>query len=167
MPNISLRVAPVEACRARPKLRVCTKCASGPHRQFLAGLHRLSHVGPPAQVRQPSERLKHDAKEPSKPDAFAAPLDPDDPESLLRYEKTVSLLYDLREQGARVLALANAGDATIESLATDIVAIEPANESLLPIAEVVPLQLFAYFMAVAHGVDVDHPRNLTKAVVAE
>jgi len=96
-----------------------------------------------------------------------ATVDADDPESLLRYEKTVSLLYDMREQGARVLALANAGDTTIASLATHTIWIEPACESLLPIAEVVPLQLFAYTMAVSHGVDVDRPRNLTKAVTTE
>jgi glucosamine--fructose-6-phosphate aminotransferase (isomerizing) len=91
----------------------------------------------------------------------------DDPESLLRYEKTVSLLYDMREQGARVLALANAGDTTVASLASHTIWIEPMCESLLPIVEVVPLQLFAYTMAVSHGVDVDRPRNLTKAVTTE
>jgi len=96
-----------------------------------------------------------------------ATVDGDDPESMLRYEKTVSLLYDMREQGARVLALANAGDTTIASLATHTIWIEPACESLLPITEVVPLQLFAYTMAVSHGVDVDRPRNLTKAVTTE
>jgi len=42
-----------------------------------------------------------------------------------------------------------------------------ASEYLLPILEVVPLQLFAYFMALEHGVDVDRPRNLKKAVVDE
>jgi glucosamine--fructose-6-phosphate aminotransferase (isomerizing) len=73
----------------------------------------------------------------------------------------------MREQRARVLALANAGDTTIASLATHTIWIEPACESLLPIAEVVPLQLFAYSMAVNHGVDVDRPRNLTKAVTTE
>jgi glutamine---fructose-6-phosphate transaminase (isomerizing) len=73
----------------------------------------------------------------------------------------------MREQGARVLALANAGDATIASLASHTIPIEPSAESLLPISEVVPLQLFAYFMAVSHGVDVDRPRNLTKAVTTE
>jgi glucosamine--fructose-6-phosphate aminotransferase (isomerizing) len=96
-----------------------------------------------------------------------ATVDADDPESLLRYEKTVSLLYDMREQGARVLALANTGDTTVASLATHTIWIEPACESLLPITEVVPLQLFAYTMAVSHGVDVDRPRNLTKAVTTE
>jgi glucosamine--fructose-6-phosphate aminotransferase (isomerizing) len=96
-----------------------------------------------------------------------ATVDEDDPESLLRYEKTASLLYDMRQQGARVLALANAGDTTIASLATHTLFITPMCESLLPIAEVIPLQLFAYAMAVSHGVDVDHPRNLTKAVTTE
>ena len=118
----------------------------------------------------PSGELKHGPNalvSREVPLVILATVDRDDPESLLRYEKTVSLLYDLREQGARVLALANAGDAVIASLATDVIPIEPASEALLPICEVVPLQLFAYFLAVAHGVDVDHPRNLTKAVVTE
>ena len=118
----------------------------------------------------PSGELKHGPNalvSPEVPLVVLATVDTDDPESLLRYEKTVSLLYDMREQGARVLALANAGDATITSLASHTIPIEPAAESLLPISEVVPLQLFAYFMAVSHGVDVDRPRNLTKAVTTE
>jgi glucosamine--fructose-6-phosphate aminotransferase (isomerizing) len=55
----------------------------------------------------------------------------------------------------------------VRSLASDTVEVDPLSESLLPIAEVIPLQLFAYFMAVKHGVDVDRPRNLSKAVLAE
>ena len=43
--------------------------------------------------------------------------------------------------------------------------VEPASEHLLPIPEVIPLQLFAYFMALERGVDVDRPRNLSKAVI--
>jgi glucosamine--fructose-6-phosphate aminotransferase (isomerizing) len=118
----------------------------------------------------PSGELKHGPNalvSPQVPLVVLATVDEDDPESLLRYEKTVSLLYDMREQGARVLALANTGDATIAALASDTIAIDKASESLLPISEVVPLQLFAYFMAVSHGVDVDRPRNLTKAVTTE
>jgi glutamine---fructose-6-phosphate transaminase (isomerizing) len=118
----------------------------------------------------PSGELKHGPNalvSPQVPLVVIATVDTDDPESMLRYEKTVSLLYDMREQGARVLALANAGDATIAALASHTIAVEPASESLLPISEVVPLQLFAYFMAVRHGVDVDRPRNLTKAVTSE
>jgi glucosamine--fructose-6-phosphate aminotransferase (isomerizing) len=118
----------------------------------------------------PTGELKHGPNalvSPEVPLVVLATVDNDDPESMLRYEKTVSLLYDMREQGARVLALANAGDATIQSLASHTIAIEPAAEALLPISEVIPLQLFAYFMAVHHGVDVDRPRNLSKAVITE
>jgi glutamine---fructose-6-phosphate transaminase (isomerizing) len=118
----------------------------------------------------PSGELKHGPNalvSPEVPLVVLATVDADDPESMLRYEKTVSLLYDMREQGARVLALANAGDTTIAALASHTIPIEPASEALLPISEVIPLQLFAYFMAVHHGVDVDRPRNLTKAVTTE
>ena len=85
--------------------------------------------------------------------------------SVLRYEKTLQLLADMKAQGARVIALADAGDTEVPALATDCIFIPQASEYLLPILEVVPLQLFAYFMALEHGVDVDRPRNLSKAVV--
>jgi glucosamine--fructose-6-phosphate aminotransferase (isomerizing) len=87
------------------------------------------------------------------------------PDSVMRYEKTLQLLADMKAQGARVIAIANQGDTQIAALVSDYVEVAPASEYLLPIAEVVPLQLFAYFMALEHGVDVDRPRNLSKAVV--
>lgn len=85
--------------------------------------------------------------------------------SVLRYEKTLQLLADMKAQGARVIALANSGDEIVPGLVSDCVYVDEAPEHLLPISEVVPLQLFSYFMALEHGVDVDHPRNLNKAVV--
>ena len=85
--------------------------------------------------------------------------------SVLRYEKTLQLLADMKKQGARVIALANCGDTEVPALVTDCVFVTPGPEHLLPITEVVPLQLFAYFMALEHGVNVDQPRNLAKAVV--
>jgi len=85
--------------------------------------------------------------------------------SVVRYEKTVQLLRDMKQQGAKVIALGNADDAEIPALVSDFVPVQPASEYLLPILEVVPLQLFSYFMALAHSVDVDRPRNLSKAVV--
>jgi glucosamine--fructose-6-phosphate aminotransferase (isomerizing) len=84
---------------------------------------------------------------------------------LATVEKTLQLLADMKAQGARVIALADAGDPQVPALADDCIFIQPASEYLLPILEVVPLQLFAYFMALEHGVDVDRPRNLSKAVV--
>jgi len=85
--------------------------------------------------------------------------------SVERYEKTVQLLEDMKAQGARVIGLANAGDKAVAGLVSDCVYVPAASEYLLPILEVVPLQLFSYFMALEHGVDVDRPRNLSKAVV--
>jgi glutamine---fructose-6-phosphate transaminase (isomerizing) len=87
--------------------------------------------------------------------------------SVLRYEKTLQLLRDMKVQGAKVIALANVGDEEVTALVSDCVYVRPAPEHLLPISEVVPLQLFAYFMAIEHGVNVDHPRNLAKAVVEQ
>jgi glucosamine--fructose-6-phosphate aminotransferase (isomerizing) len=85
--------------------------------------------------------------------------------SVLRYKKTLELLRDMKAQGAKVIAIANGGDAEVAGLVSDCVPVQPASEYLLPIVEVIPLQLFAYFMALERGVDVDRPRNLSKAVV--
>jgi glucosamine--fructose-6-phosphate aminotransferase (isomerizing) len=85
--------------------------------------------------------------------------------SVLRYEKTLQMLREIKAQGAMVIAVANAGDERVAGLVSECVYVQPASEYLLPISEVVPLQLFAYFMALEHGVDVDRPRNLSKAVI--
>ena len=86
-------------------------------------------------------------------------------DSVLRYEKTLQLLEDMQKQGARVIAIANAGDRDVAALVSDCVPVEPVSEHLLAIPEVIPLQLFSYAMALEHGVDVDRPRNLSKAVI--
>jgi glucosamine--fructose-6-phosphate aminotransferase (isomerizing) len=96
-----------------------------------------------------------------------ATVDRSEPGSVIRYEKSVQLLHDLKKQGATVVALGNHGDEEVAAAATHFVPIAPTREHLLPITEVVPLQLFAYFCAVQRGIDVDRPRNLTKAVLAE
>jgi len=116
----------------------------------------------------PTGELKHGPNalvSDSVPLMVLATVDRDLDASVFRYEKTLQLLRDMQAQGAKVIAIANVGDDEVRSLATDCVFVEPVPEYLLPIAEVVPLQLFAYFMALAHGVDVDKPRNLSKAVV--
>jgi glucosamine--fructose-6-phosphate aminotransferase (isomerizing) len=116
----------------------------------------------------PSGELKHGPNalvSDSVPLVVLATVDRELPSSVVRYEKTLQLLADMKAQGARVIALANTGDKDVADLVSDCVEVEPGNEYLLPIAEVVPLQLFAYFMALEHGVDVDRPRNLSKAVV--
>ena len=101
------------------------------------------------------------------PLVILATVDRGDTESVLRYEKTISLITDMRAQGAKIIALANTGDESVRALASHVIEVDETDEYLLPICEVVPLQLFAYFMALRNGVDVDRPRNLVKSVVRE
>jgi len=116
----------------------------------------------------PSGELRHGPNalvSDSVPLVVLATFDPALDGSMLRYEKTLQLLRELQAQRARVIAVANAGDQTVTHLVSDCVPVLPAPEYLLPLSEVVPLQLFAYFMALERGVDVDRPRNLSKAVI--
>jgi glucosamine--fructose-6-phosphate aminotransferase (isomerizing) len=96
-----------------------------------------------------------------------ATVDRGEPGSVVRYEKSLQLLHDLQKQGATVIAVGNTGDDAVAKAATHFVPVEPTREHLLPIAEVIPLQFLAYFSAIQRGIDVDRPRNLTKAVLAE
>ena len=116
----------------------------------------------------PAGELKHGPNallSDSVPLVVVATVDPALEASVVRYEKTVHLLREMKTQGAKVIAVVNSGDQDVPTLVSDCVEVQPASEYLLPIAEVVPLQLFAYFMAMERGVDVDRLRNLSKAVL--
>src|ERR1022692_2185640 len=116
----------------------------------------------------PTGELKHGPNalvSDSVPVVILATVDRNSEDSRRRYEKTLQLLADLRAQKATVLAVANTGDEDVLRLVSDCVFVDPVSEHLLPIVEVIPLQLFSYFMALEHGVNVDNPRNLAKAVI--
>lgn len=118
----------------------------------------------------PSGELKHGPNAlvaEGTPLVMIATVDRADADSVQRYEKVLQLMHDMREQGANVLAIANTGDQAVGALASQTVYVEECRESLLAICEVIPLQLLSYWMAINNGIDVDHPRNLTKAVLAE
>jgi glutamine---fructose-6-phosphate transaminase (isomerizing) len=118
----------------------------------------------------PAGELKHGPNALVSPDAplvILATRDESDPDSILRYQKTVQLMRDMRAQGATIFSVASEGDREATELSRHSVIVPAASEFLLPLLEVVPLQLFAYFTAVLHGVNVDAPRNLVKAVVRE
>jgi glutamine---fructose-6-phosphate transaminase (isomerizing) len=87
--------------------------------------------------------------------------------SVMRYDQNVSNMEGFRKQGATLIALATEGDTTVPQLAHHTVFIPAAPELLSPILEIVPLQLFAYYVAAKRGLDVDRPRNLVKAVTLE
>ena len=101
------------------------------------------------------------------PLVMIATCDQDDAGSVLRYEKNVSNMEGFKKQGGTVIALATEGDTTIPQLANHTFFIPKAPELLSPILEIVPLQLFAYYIAAKRGLDVDRPRNLVKAVTLE
>jgi glucosamine--fructose-6-phosphate aminotransferase (isomerizing) len=83
------------------------------------------------------------------------------------YEKVISNLMEGQARDARVLVVATEGDKQISDLATDVLWVPDALEALSTILAVIPLQLFAYYVAVARGRDVDQPRNLAKSVTVE
>jgi glutamine---fructose-6-phosphate transaminase (isomerizing) len=101
------------------------------------------------------------------PVVIIATQDPNDPGSLLRYEKSLGNIAGFKKQSSRVIALASEGDKEVAKLADHTIFIPHAPELLSPILEIVPLQLFAYYMAVKRGLDVDRPRNLVKSVTLE
>src|SRR5271168_113581 len=87
--------------------------------------------------------------------------------SKLRYEKTLSNIQEVTARSGKVIAVAIEGDETIGQLVDHVLYVPAAPELLLPLLDVVPLQLLAYHIAVRRGCDVDQPRNLAKSVTVE
>lgn len=83
------------------------------------------------------------------------------------YEKVVSNIQEVRARDAHVIVVATEGDEKIRQHADDILYVPATLEELSPLLAIIPLQLFAYHVAVARGCDVDQPRNLAKSVTVE
>ena len=83
------------------------------------------------------------------------------------YDKVISNVMEGRARDARVIAVATEGDPQIERFSDEVCWVPDTDEVLSPILAVIPLQLFAYYTAVARGTDVDQPRNLAKSVTVE
>jgi glutamine---fructose-6-phosphate transaminase (isomerizing) len=83
------------------------------------------------------------------------------------YDKLMSNVMEGRARDAKVIAVATEGDVQIERFADEVCWVPETHEALSPVLAVIPLQLFAYHMAVARGTDVDQPRNLAKSVTVE
>jgi glucosamine--fructose-6-phosphate aminotransferase (isomerizing) len=83
------------------------------------------------------------------------------------YDKLISNVMEGRARDARVIAVATEGDEQIARIADDVWFVPDTHEILAPVIGIIPLQLFAYHVAVARGTDVDQPRNLAKSVTVE
>ena len=98
--------------------------------------------------------------DPKTPTVFLVPQDS-------MYDKTMANLAMIRARKGPIIALATEGDKQIGKVANDVIYLPKALELIYPILAAVPLQLFAYYIAVARGCDVDKPRNLAKSVTVE
>ncbi len=136
----------------------------------LEGALKLKEISYIHAEGYPAGEMKHGPNaliDESLPVVCIATKDPNDPSSVLKYEKTLSNIQEVTARSGRVIAIATQGDDEICNLVEHTIYIPPAPELLLPILEVVPLQLLAYHIAVRRGCDVDQPRNLAKSVTVE
>jgi glutamine---fructose-6-phosphate transaminase (isomerizing) len=101
------------------------------------------------------------------PVVFLAAHDPGSAESHQRYEKVLNNIKEVKSRDGIIVALGNDGDADLIESSDHFIPIPSTNEFLLPILEVMPLQLLAYHCAVRRGCDIDQPRNLAKSVTVE
>jgi glucosamine--fructose-6-phosphate aminotransferase (isomerizing) len=98
--------------------------------------------------------------DPKTPTVFLVPQDS-------MYEKTMANLAMIRARKGPIIALATEGDLQVAQVADDVIYIPQTLEPIYPLIAAVPLQLFAYHIAVLRGCDVDKPRNLAKSVTVE
>ncbi|MDD3206463.1 MAG: glutamine--fructose-6-phosphate transaminase (isomerizing) [Lachnospiraceae bacterium] len=83
------------------------------------------------------------------------------------YQKTISNMVEVKSRGAFVLAVTNEGNYDIEKAADYVIYIPETNQYFTNSLAIIPLQLFAYYVSVGKGCDVDKPRNLAKSVTVE
>ena len=98
--------------------------------------------------------------EPTTPTVFLVPQDS-------MYDKTMANLAMIRARKGPIIAIATEGDEQIGKVADDVIYLPKAIEPVYPLLATIPLQLFAYHIALARGCDIDKPRNLAKSVTVE
>jgi glucosamine--fructose-6-phosphate aminotransferase (isomerizing) len=136
----------------------------------LEGALKLKEISYIHAEGYPAGEMKHGPNaliDENLPVVIIATKDDNDPNSVLRYEKTISNLKEVKARSGQVIAVATEGDEEIKESADHVIFIPHAPEILAPILEIVPMQLLAYHIAVRRGCDVDQPRNLAKSVTVE
>ncbi len=136
----------------------------------LEGALKLKEISYIHAEGYPAGEMKHGPNaliDENLPVVVLAAYDPNSEESRTRYEKTESNLQEVQARLGKVIAIVNRGDEELRQIAEDVIEIPTTHELLLPILEIIPLQLLAYHIAVLRGCDVDQPRNLAKSVTVE
>jgi glutamine---fructose-6-phosphate transaminase (isomerizing) len=111
----------------------------------------------------PAAEMKHGPialVEDTLPVVFVATRDP-------YHEKIVSNIQEIKARKGKIVAVISQGDTVIPKMADEIMSVPAADELIAPIINVIPLQLLAFYIGVAKGLDVDKPRNLAKSVTVE
>jgi glucosamine--fructose-6-phosphate aminotransferase (isomerizing) len=136
----------------------------------LEGALKLKEISYIHAEGYPAGEMKHGPNaliDENLPVVVLATCDRDNPDSVMRYEKTMSNIKEVKARSGKVIAVATEGDEEVREEVDRVLFVPPTPELLLPILEVVPLQLLAYHIAVRRGCDVDQPRNLAKSVTVE
>jgi glutamine---fructose-6-phosphate transaminase (isomerizing) len=136
----------------------------------LEGALKLKEISYIHAEGYPAGEMKHGPNaliDENLPTVVLATRDFADQNSHLLYEKTLSNIQEVKAREGKVIAVACEGDQEVVKTADHVIPIATTHELLLPILEVVPLQLLAYHIAVRRGCDVDQPRNLAKSVTVE
>src|SRR6185437_4886011 len=136
----------------------------------LEGALKLKEVSYIHAEGYPAGEMKHGPNsliDSELPVVILATRDHQDAPSMTRYEKTVSNLKEVTARSGKVIAIVNDGDDEVQESADHVLQVPSAPDLLLPLLEIVPLQLIAYHIALLRGCDVDQPRNLAKSVTVE
>jgi glutamine---fructose-6-phosphate transaminase (isomerizing) len=136
----------------------------------LEGALKLKEISYIHAEGYPAGEMKHGPNaliDETLPVVVLATRDESNRDSRLRYEKTLSNIQEVTARSGKVIAVAIEGDERIGQLVDHVLYVPSAPELLLPVLDVIPLQLLAYHIAVRLGCDVDQPRNLAKSVTVE
>jgi glucosamine--fructose-6-phosphate aminotransferase (isomerizing) len=136
----------------------------------LEGALKLKEISYIHAEGYPAGEMKHGPNaliDETLPVVVLATKDETNRDSVQRYEKTLSNIQEVTARSGKVIAVATRGDDHIGQLVDHVLFVPSAPELLLPILDVIPLQLLAYHIAVRRGCDVDQPRNLAKSVTVE
>ena len=136
----------------------------------LEGALKLKEISYIHAEGYPAGEMKHGPNaliDENLPSVVLAAYDPADESSRIRYEKTLSNIQEVKAREGVIVSVVNEGDVDAAGMSKYVMEIPTTHELLLPILEVVPLQLLAYHIAVRLGKDVDQPRNLAKSVTVE
>jgi glucosamine--fructose-6-phosphate aminotransferase (isomerizing) len=136
----------------------------------LEGALKLKEISYIHAEGYPAGEMKHGPNaliDENLPVVVLATRDDTDPDSVTRYEKSVSNIKEVKARDGIVIAIVTAKDHLAREASDHIIELPPAPELLAPLLEIIPLQLLAYHIAVRLGCDVDQPRNLAKSVTVE